>query len=576
MKIVKNKRQLIIDLVICLSFLILSLFYVFLFLKKGLLMVGSDRMFHLERMEETYENLRHGHFISYISTFSFGRVGQAIGIFYPSFNLTIYAIVRFIIKNQIHAIYGFILIEQFIGLMVAYFSGKVVLKNTRAAYLFAIILRFSNYVLYNDFARFDVGESWSLVFLPMILAGLYIILNNDQWKGSILLSLGLILEFSCHILTTIITIIFIVVCYIFYFFIVSKRWQSLYKLICSAIIFVLGSLFVSVPIISTLLTTPINKPDQNPLSEYDLTLGKLLSNSLNNSLQMTSTVNIGLILVITLTLGFTFIKYESKLMNDLYLAAVAIVILSTSLFPWKMFSKTFLATLQYPWRLLLIAIILLSLYLADILVKSSNSWLIIALVLALIMTLTVGAEQSFITNESNDFALLQNNNQKKNAWGFILDKTAVEQVKSKNMSDSLSARSLDYLPIQAKKNQQIIFDHMVQINGNKVALHNSQIKSGYQSINYQLNLTNKKAIVNIPFLIYNRKNYRVYQNGKEVPFKVNKYSTVQVVKSSGISHIHYAIKFRTPTLWRIANYISLITIVASLAILVFQLKPMEH
>lgn len=70
-------------------------------MKNGVILVGSDRMFHLERMEEAYQTLLNGHLISYISTYSFARVGQAINIFYPSLNLVIFALIHLFIKSNI-------------------------------------------------------------------------------------------------------------------------------------------------------------------------------------------------------------------------------------------------------------------------------------------------------------------------------------------------------------------------------------------------------------------------------------------------------------------------------------------
>lgn len=83
-------------------------------------MVGSDRMFHLERMEEAYQTLKNGHLISYVSTYSFARIGQAINIFYPSLNLVFYALVRIIVTNEVHAFYFFMFFEQRFTCCVAF------------------------------------------------------------------------------------------------------------------------------------------------------------------------------------------------------------------------------------------------------------------------------------------------------------------------------------------------------------------------------------------------------------------------------------------------------------------------
>lgn len=211
-----EKHKFINNTTIIISFFLFSLLYIYFFVKSGYLMVGSDRMFHLERMEEAYQTLKNDHIISYVSTYSFARIGQAINVFYPSLNLVPYALIRIVMTNEVHAFYFFMFLEQFIGLIIAFYSGKIILKSIKGAYLFAITLRFSLYILYNDFVRCDIGESWALLFVPMALAGLYMILkdDNNNFEGALILTISLIFELCCHIITTIITIVIIVVCYV--------------------------------------------------------------------------------------------------------------------------------------------------------------------------------------------------------------------------------------------------------------------------------------------------------------------------------------------------------------------------
>ncbi|MSE06214.1 hypothetical protein GKC34_10620 [Lactobacillus salivarius] len=68
-------------------FAIISYLYVWSFVRTGVIYVSSDRVFHIERLEEAYRTLKSGHLLSYISTYSAARVGIATGQGYPSINL---------------------------------------------------------------------------------------------------------------------------------------------------------------------------------------------------------------------------------------------------------------------------------------------------------------------------------------------------------------------------------------------------------------------------------------------------------------------------------------------------------
>ncbi|MGI1827005.1 hypothetical protein [Ligilactobacillus salivarius] len=56
-------------------FAIISYLYVWSFVRTGVIYISSDRVFHIERLEEAYRMLKSGHLLSYISTYSAARVG---------------------------------------------------------------------------------------------------------------------------------------------------------------------------------------------------------------------------------------------------------------------------------------------------------------------------------------------------------------------------------------------------------------------------------------------------------------------------------------------------------------------
>ena len=188
--------------------------------------------------------------MSYISTYSAARIGIATGQGYPSINLIIYGLIRLILVKPVVSYYSYIMVEQFLGLIVAFYAGWVFFKGSKkSALIFAVILRTSTYVMYND-----IGEAWALIFVPLALIGYYLIVARKEYiKGTLILSLGLSLEIYSHILTVVITILFLFIVYILH--LLSDRKNIIVEikaLIMSAILFILESLIILIPLIDLL------------------------------------------------------------------------------------------------------------------------------------------------------------------------------------------------------------------------------------------------------------------------------------------------------------------------------------
>ena len=292
-------------------FAIISYLYVWSFIRTGIIYVSSDRIFHLERLEEAYRTLRSGHLLSYISTYSAARIGIATGQGYPSINLIIYGLIRLILVKPVISYYSYIMVEQFLGLIVAFYAGWIFFKGSKKrALIFAVILRTSTYVMYNDFGRADIGEAWALIFVPLVLIGYYLITaRRDYTRGVLILSLGLSLELYSHILSAVITILFLMGVYGFH--LLSDRTNiiaELKSLIISAILFVLESLIILVPLID-LLREHIATHGSSLWSRYNYSPVKLVKFSLTNSIGIDSE-NIGIILLILTFIGIFFFEED--------------------------------------------------------------------------------------------------------------------------------------------------------------------------------------------------------------------------------------------------------------------------
>lgn len=552
---------------ILILFLAMSYIYIAFVLHNGIVYAGSDRMFHIERLEEAYQTLKSGHIVSLISTFSFLRIGQAINIFYPWINLIPYAIIRLIVVKPVTAYYLFMMLEQFLGLVIAYFCILKLTKNIKSSVIFAIIYRFSAYMMINDFARADIGEAWATIFIPIVFLGSYMIFTNDKQKGfqgSVLLALGLICITYCHILTAIITIGILSVVYILLVYFQKKR---LYKFICLLVsvgIYILGSLVIIYPMLDTMLNTKILMPNLEYLGSYNITLDKLLTKSLENSLD-SNIPHVGWIIVLIILIGLFFFEQSDRCQRFIYILGITIVCMATVIFPWSLLSKTPLRVIQFPWRILPFGILLIVFYLISQNKFKSLRWYYSILVGVLVLITVISTEANFVSFQNKTMNV---NMDYVNPWRNLLKNKDYNKILSTNYNYLSTAAYTDYIPKNSESVKDDIFHHVVLINGEKKEINYTHIKSLYQGIQYNIKLKDKYSTIILPFFIYNKDDYNVYINGKKIKEFLAKDGRI-VINCSNSGKVGIRVKYNTPWSYIIVRFISAITVIGIVVYLIY-------
>lgn len=547
-------RKYKVNLLIYCCFLCLSLIYIVLFVKSNQLFVGDDRMFHLERLEEIYLNIKQGHLYSYIATNSFSQIGQAINAFYPPLVACVYAILRLIIKSPILTFYALIALEQFAGLSIAYYSGKKILDQTKSAFVFAIVLRFSTYVAYNDFTRFDIGEGWALVFMPLTFCGLYLItVKNDYRCGITALILGLTFQTYSHILLPVLTCGVLLLFYMLSFPVQNNKVNSIKAIMFSAVIYLLNCLYIIIPIL-VMSRIKINAPEHNKLGNYSLAFSDFVNNSLSNTINFASP-NIGFILILILLIGTPFMLKMGYISKSYLLLGFAFSILSTNLFPWKLLSNTPIEIVQFPWRFLNFSLLFLSLYLAKVMGSFFNRRKYVLLITCLSVMLTLGSQSQFRAMQYSKFRLATTTMEFEYPYQMFINNNNYDKILSKNRKAVYTARSRDYVPQSALKQLNSIFDHTILINGKHKG--NARVTGDFQEETFKFNKSVPKgSIVKLPFLIYNAKNYQLRVNGVKRDFETSPDSCLQFKTDKKYRNIKARVKFITPLSFIVARSIS--------------------
>lgn len=188
------------NIFIIISFIILSVIFIYALLKSGHYLMMADSSFHLSRANEIYQNLKHGGLFTFIATHCFSQSGVGTFLFYPSVFIYPLALLRFIF-NPITSIWLWVGMFLFLTLLISFYSMLSFSKgNYRRSYFFAIIYTIVPYHLYLGIWNGTMGEFIAYTFLPLVFLGLYKILweNSDKWY---ILTIGMTLVSYSHILS---------------------------------------------------------------------------------------------------------------------------------------------------------------------------------------------------------------------------------------------------------------------------------------------------------------------------------------------------------------------------------------
>lgn len=341
----KNNSNRINNLIAVVIFVIMAIGMVLPLIHTGKIAIDIDWWFHSSRVEQIYRNLKAGVPFTYIATSTFGKTGVGSFLFYPDAFMYIWALLRFI-YSPVTAYYLWVGIIFFMTLTVSYFCMQSYAHRPLRSFIFAVLYTVAPYHLYLSPVNWVLGEFVAYAFLPLAFLGIYKILVGDarQWY---LLACGIGLIFYCHILSVLLTGE-IMAAFLIYRIIKEKgmeleRWLALVK---AGIV----ALILALPIIIPLITDFFGKGITGTYSGVRIVqqLGTITTDSIGN---VATSGSIGLVLLLVILTGWKWVDHKSLEM-PMYIAAVALLILASSVFPWESFNHTPLTILQLPVRYL--------------------------------------------------------------------------------------------------------------------------------------------------------------------------------------------------------------------------------
>lgn len=375
----QNKK--VIGIVIGITFLAsLPLFF------KGM-MTGDDIRYHLVRIEGIVDGLKSGAFPVKMYSVYNDDYGYPVGIFYGDILLYIPAFLRIIGFTVMQSYKIYIFGINLLTSAIAYYAGKKMFRSDMHAVLFTTVYTFSTYRLVCLYARAAMGEYSATCFYPLVMLAFWNIYTQDikskeYKKNALTLAIGMAGLIYCHILSTEMFVMALLIIALAMFkktfrketFGVLMKAVVLCGLICAAFIVPFMEYYTGVDItIKHRFEKSYIQSQGAYLSDYFAVFKSITG---GNFVTRRGLLTPGLILMAGLLVAIVFIvagKADKKI-KVMTLGSVISLFVASNLFPWNRINEVpvignFLVSVQFPYRYIGIAVCFLAILLVLVLEK---------------------------------------------------------------------------------------------------------------------------------------------------------------------------------------------------------------
>lgn len=367
-KFLSNNKK---NIKIVIIFLVIVAFAVYPYLNR-IQPWGHDMSFHLNRIQSITQELKNGNFPVQIYSNQLQGTGYGTPLFYPQLFLYIPAVFNLIFDALIVSYKFFIVLITAATLGITYFSANRIFKSKTKSIVTSLLYTFSLYRIEDVFVRAALGEIIAFAFLPLVIAGIYEMINGDKKKWWIL-ALGLLGIANSHMIS-----FALAVGMILYFFIINivkvwkeKRFKNAVICAITSVILCSSVFFVMIEQASHSEYIVTEGGTNGAVSDNAATISKLFESELtsktaqagNTDIITSNTVNMGIgFILLALAVLMLFVKDKDKKQNRFmwmtWALGVISIVMASKVFPWKYFSMFWF--IQFPWRMNLISTLCMS------------------------------------------------------------------------------------------------------------------------------------------------------------------------------------------------------------------------
>ncbi len=356
------------------------------FLSEGI-HFGHDAYFHLMRIDAIFEGLKNGQFPVRLSGIFNWNTGLPVNVFYGDYLLYLPAVLRFFdfSLSAAYQIYGVFI--QFLSTYVAWFCFlRIFAGNRIVALLTTAALITAHYHLTTVFIRFAVGEYTAMAFFPLILLALWRIYGVDSAKQTaqfyaektaIILALGITGCITSHMISTAMTMLAIFLLALI-FYKKTFSFSTLKTFLLGAVLTLFLSAAFWVPfldfyynVFTELRATgkffvSFLQPYAVAFAEYFAVFGgwDLLPQK-DEAGVLPRTPGFVLITAFLVAILLMIFKKDNRKIRFAFYSALFFLWFGSNLFPWDFLTNfsffAWLTHIQFAWRFLSIAVLLLAL-----------------------------------------------------------------------------------------------------------------------------------------------------------------------------------------------------------------------
>lgn len=358
------------------------------------MVVGHDLPFHLLRIDAISQGLASGVFPVKIHPFWARGQGYAAGIFYGDTFLYFPALLRLAGFSVQSAYKIFVAAVNMGTVLCSYYAFRKMFSGEKTGLLGCAVYTLAPYRLMDVYTRASVGEYTAMMTMPLILCGFYLLLKNREPKGwfrySALTAVGLWGVIQSHVLSSLMTA-FVIVLFCILLIRQIFRKYVFRGLVCAAGLTVIFNLNFIVPFLDFYREdVMINSPDWTGSTVGSFQAGGLFPIQLFTLFQRSNggawaasagiynEPSLGIGIMLTAGMGlFIYLlcicRQECKKDVFRYRAAVlcmlvgcVLLYMCTCYFPWNAIAaagpqaKDIVYSLEFPWRLLAPATVLLT------------------------------------------------------------------------------------------------------------------------------------------------------------------------------------------------------------------------
>lgn len=350
---------------------------------------GHDLMFHLMRIEGIAQGLHNHQFPVRMSPVWLDGYGYPVSIYYGDILLYIPAVFRLFGYSVMTSYKIFILLVNVATVWMSYLCFRGIFKDYKIAVVTATAYSIAPYRFSCMYARHAVGEYSALIFFPLIALAVYRIYTGES-KGrrrdnidAVLLALGMVGLLGTHMLSAEMTVILLAITFLA-FIKVSFSWRvirTFLQVVCLTLL--MGAFFI-VPFLDYYMNVDVkinaNVEDGLSLVQWG---GAYLTDYFNvfaepfgwNSSflneRMALTPGLMLIVALMLSIGYILKGKASKSMKVFTAFSLLTLWLASNVFPWDFLTLhvwSGFSVIQFPWRFIGPADLFLSLTLGSVLV----------------------------------------------------------------------------------------------------------------------------------------------------------------------------------------------------------------